>query len=144
MRLLLAARLSQLVRGNETGIDTQDEDAREWALRNGHTIVGVAADDISGTVSPFRRRNLGPWLTDPNRVAMYDGILVTKLDRLTRRRDWDIRQWAEEHGKKILVVSPELVWPPAPGDTTTATTWDLLVKLAASEWINTSQRYKGR
>ena len=142
MRLLLAARLSQLVRGNETGIDTQDEDAREWALRNGHTIVGVAADDISGTVSPFKRRNLGPWLSDPNRVAMYDGILVTKLDRLTRKRDWDIRQWAEEHSKKILVVSPELVWPPASGDTTTATTWDLLVNLAASEWINTSERYK--
>ncbi len=142
MRLVLAARLSQLVRGSETGIDTQDEDARDWALRTGHTIVAVAADDISGTVSPFKRKGLGPWLTDPNRLAMYDGILITKIDRLTRERDWGIRQWAEENGKKILCVSPELEWPPPPGDTTTALQWDLLVNIAASEWTNTSQRYK--
>ena len=142
MRLVLAARLSQLTRGCETGIDTRDEDARDWALRTEHTIVGVCADDISGTVSPFKRKNLGPWLTDPNRMAMYDGILITKIDRLTRERDWGIRQWAERNGKKILCVSPELVWPPEPGDTTTAMQWDLLVNIAASEWTNTSQRYK--
>jgi len=142
MRLVLAARLSQLTRGGETGIDTQDEDARDWALRTGHTIVGVCADDISGTVSPFKRKNLGPWLTDPNRMAMYDGILITKIDRLTRERDWGIRQWAERNGKKILCVSPELAWPPELGDTTTAMQWDLLVNIAASEWTNTSQRYK--
>jgi site-specific DNA recombinase len=142
MRLVLAARLSQLTRGNETGIDTQDEDARDWALRTGHTIVGVAADDISGTVSPFKRKSLGPWLTDPNRMAMYDGILVTKIDRLTRAHDWGIREWAEQHGKKILVVSPELIWPPALADTTTPIQWDLLVNSAVTEWINTSQRYK--
>jgi len=142
MRLVLAARLSQLKRGNETGIDTQDEDARDWALRTGHTIVGLAADDISGTVSPFKRKSLGPWLTDPNRMAMYDGVLVTKIDRLTRARDWGIREWAERNGKKIIVVSPELIWPPLPGDTTTPMQWDLLVNIAATEWINTSQRYK--
>ena len=142
MRLLLAARLSQLTRGGETGIDTQDEDAREWAPRNGHTIVGVAADDISGRVSPFKRKDLGPWLTDPNRIAMYDGILVTKIDRLTRKRDWGIREWAEANNKKILVVSPEMVWPPPSGDTTTAMQWDMLVNIAASEWTNTSERYK--
>lgn len=142
MRLVLAARLSQMTRGTETGIDTQDEDARDWALGNGHTIVGVCADDISGTVSPFKRKQLGPWLTDPHRMAMYDGILVTKIDRLTRKRDWDIRQWAEDHGKKILVVFPELMWPPLPGDTMTATHWDMLVNTAVDEWINTSQRYK--
>jgi len=140
MRLLLAARLSQLSKG-QTGMDTQDEDARIWAAGKGHTIVGIASDRISGRVSPFNRRDLGPWLTDPARIALYDGILVAKIDRLTRKRDWDIRQWAEERGKRILVVSPELEWPPEPGDVATPIIWDDLVNLAAAEWENTSQRY---
>jgi site-specific DNA recombinase len=142
MRLVLAARLSQLSRGGETGIDTQDEDARLWAERNGHTIVGVCADDISGVISPFKRKELGPWLTDPDRLQMYDGILATKMDRYTRARDWGIRQWAEKHGKKLLIVSPELVWPPEPSDATTPIIWDNLVNIAISEWQNTSQRYR--
>lgn len=75
-------------------------------------------------------------------MAMYDGILVTKIDRLTRIRDWGIREWAEKNGKKILVCSPEMMWPPEPGDTTTPMQWDLLVNVAATEWTNTSQRYK--
>lgn len=141
MRLVLAARLSQVAKG-QTGMDTQDIDARAWAVAHGHQIVGAAADHISGRVSPFSRRELGPWLNDPARIALYDGILISKIDRLTRKRDWDIRQWAEDHGKKILVVSPELEWPPALGDTTTRIIWDDLVNLAAAEWENTSIRYQ--
>ena len=140
MRLLLAARLSQLA-DRQTGLDTQDEDSRHWATANGHTIVGVAADHISGRVSPFRRKHLGPWLSDPKLMATYDGILATKIDRLTRKRDWDIRQWAEDHDKKILIASPELQWPPEPGDLSTSLIWDNLVNLAVAEWENTSLRY---
>jgi len=143
MRLVLAARLSQLAKG-QTGLDTQDEDARAWAAAHGHTIVAATPDRISGRVSPFNRPKLGPWLTDPKRMALYDGILVSKIDRLTRKTDWDIRQWAEDHGKRILVVSPELEWPPPQGEAGTATRiiWDNLVNLAAGEWENTSTRYR--
>ena len=141
MRLLLAARLSKDQAG-QTGIDTQDQDARSWAERSGHEIIGVAADKISGRTSPVDRPNLGPWLKDPALMARYDGIVVSKLDRLSRGRDWGIRQWAEDHGKKLVVVSPELVWPPEPGDTATPIVWDSLVNIAAAEWENTSQRYK--
>jgi DNA invertase Pin-like site-specific DNA recombinase len=82
-------------------------------------------------------------ITDPKRMALYDGILVSKIDRLTRKEDWDIRQWAEQHGKKILVVSPELEWPPPSGEAGTATRmiWDSLMNLARGEWENTSTRY---
>jgi site-specific DNA recombinase len=143
MRLVLAARLSQLAKG-QTGLDTQDEDARAWAAAHGHTIVAATPDRISGRVSPFDRPKLGPWLTDPKRMALYDGILVSKIDRLTRKEDWDIRQWAEEHGKRILVVSPQLEWPPPMGEAGTAIRiiWDNLVNLAAGEWENTSMRYR--
>ena len=141
MRLLLAARLSQDQAG-QTGLDTQDQDARAWAERNGHEVIATAADNISGRTSPRDRPNLGPWLTEPHLIARYDGIIVSKLDRLSRGRDWGIRSWAEEHRKKLIVVSPELSWPPEKGDTATPLIWDNLVNIASAEWENTSLRYQ--
>ncbi|HEX5290124.1 MAG TPA: recombinase family protein [Streptosporangiaceae bacterium] len=140
MRLLLAARLSQDQAG-QTGLDTQDTDARAWAERNGHEVIATAADKISGRTSPRDRPNLGPWLTEPHLIIQFDGIVVSKLDRLSRGRDWGIREWAEKHGKKIIVVSPELSWPPEKGDSTTPLIWDNLVNIASAEWENTSMRY---
>jgi site-specific DNA recombinase len=141
MRLVLAARLSQDQAG-QTGLDTQDADARGWAERNGHEVIATAGDKISGRTSPFDRPNLGPWLTDPALMARYDGIVVSKLDRLSRGQDWGIREWAEKHGKKLVVVNPELCWPPVPSDTATPIIWDNLVNIASAEWENTSSRYR--
>jgi len=56
MRLILAARLSRLSDG-QTGIETQDEDAREWAEANGHIIIAVAADTKTGTAAMWERKN---------------------------------------------------------------------------------------
>jgi DNA invertase Pin-like site-specific DNA recombinase len=141
MLLVAFARLSQYGDG-KTGIDTQDEDDRGWAAANGHQIIQMVADHISGRVSLLNRKNAGKWLRDPALMAMYDGILVSKIDRLTRNRDWDICQWAEEHGKKIIIVNPTLIWPPDPGDIATPIIWDNLVNIAASEWTETSKRWK--
>ena len=55
MDLLLAARLSQERGGSQTGIETQDQDARAWAERNGHRIIAVAADKKSGTRAMHER-----------------------------------------------------------------------------------------
>jgi hypothetical protein len=76
------------------------------------------------------------------KARLYDGLIVSKLDRLSRGRDWHIRAWAEQNGKKILVVSPELCWPPEPGDTATPIVWDVLVNVSAAEWESTSSRYR--
>ncbi len=141
MQLVAFARLSQYGDG-KTGIDTQDEDDRRWAADNGHEIIQMVIDHISGRVPLFKRKNAGKWLSDPTLMAMYDGIVVAKIDRLTRHRDWDIRQWAEEHGKKIIIVNPTLIWPPEPGDTATPIIWDNLVNIAASEWSETSKRWR--
>jgi site-specific DNA recombinase len=141
MDLLLAARQSQSREG-QTGIDTQDQDSRAWAEQNGHVVIAVVADKISGKVSPFDRPNLGPWLRDPAKIALYDGIVASKIDRYARARDWQMRQWAVEHGKRLFIVSPELSWPPEPGDTATPIIWDTLVNIAAAEWDNTSMRYR--
>ena len=61
---------------------------------------------------------------------------------MSRGRDWGIREWAEENRKKLIVVSPELSWPPEKGDSTTPIIWDNLVNIASAEWENTSMRYQ--
>jgi site-specific DNA recombinase len=141
VRLLLAARLSQ-DRVGQTGLDIQDTDARAWGERNGHEVIATAADKISGRTSPFARPKLGPWLTQPHLITQYDGIVVSKLDRLSRGGDWGIRAWAEENHKKLIVVNPELSWPPDKGDAVTPLIWENLVNIAFAEWENTSLRYR--
>lgn len=140
MELLLAARLSRTADG-QTGITTQDQDARRWAQEHGHTIVATAADKISGKISPFQRKNLGPWLKEPELMRQYQGICASKMDRFTRRRDWDIRQWAEDNGKVLIITQFDLMWPPKPGDIITPQMWDMLVNQSVGELTSISQRY---
>jgi hypothetical protein len=142
MRLLLAARLSQLAKG-QTGIDTQDEDARYWASDAGHQIVATVADRKSGTAAMWDRPNLRPWVTDPELMAVYDGIVAAKQDRLSRA-DWSdearIRLWAEEHGKTLFIVDRELQWPPRTPDDRER--WNNGAEQARREWESTSKRYR--
>ncbi len=149
MDVIIAARLSRKLgpryddRGAQTGIDTQDEDATDWAKRNGHNIVAVVADRIPGNVSPFERKNLGPWLNEPQQISKYQGIVFANISRSGRARDWGFRQWAEDHQKTLFIVFPELQWPPAdPMDTITPQMWDMLLNQAIAEWKETSKRYR--
>jgi site-specific DNA recombinase len=146
LRLILAARKSNKTRdqdGHEIdaiGIETQDKRGREWAERQGHVIVAVAADTKRGTVAPWDRPSLKPWVTDPARMAQYDGILAYRNDRLSRGCWADearIRLWAEEH-YKILVIVDGPQWPPRhDGD---AWGWEAMAKQARKEWEEIRER----
>jgi resolvase-like protein len=106
MRLLVAARLSQLAPG-QTGLDSQDAESTRWAERAGHAVVHIAADRKSGTSQPWDRPNLRPWVTEPEKLAQYDGVLAYRLDRLSRGDNAStnaIEQWAHDHGKQLLTV----------------------------------------
>jgi site-specific DNA recombinase len=149
MRLLLAARLSRLQANGEQGlgIETQDKRGKEWAERTTdpatgkpHVIVDVAADTKSGTVAPWDRPNLKPWVTDPALMAAYDGILAYENDRLSRGCWSDearIRLWAEEHGKHLIIVDgPQ--WPPRhDGD---RYQWEAMSMQARKEWEDIRER----
>src|SRR6266581_845474 len=113
MKLVQAARLSRLGDAS-TGLDKQDDAANRYAVIGGHEIIGTAADaDVSGNTDPFKRPELGPWISDPKRIRTYDGIVAATLDRLGRnaRHLARMRDWAEDNGKKIIVISPALQWP---------------------------------
>jgi len=80
------AGLSKLQRGGQQdiGIDTQDEKSRAFCEREGMTVVGVVADTKSGTVAPWDRKNLKPWVTEPEKMARYDAVVAYKTDRWSR------------------------------------------------------------
>jgi site-specific DNA recombinase len=63
--------------------------------------------NVSGSVSPFERPGLGPWL-QVGRLEMWDAICVSKLDRLTRSL-FDFvafTTWLEARGKTLLCLDP--------------------------------------
>ena len=120
-RWLVAARLSRVTkrdreRGDDVinGLKTQDREAVTWAEAEGHAIVDCAKDpNVSGMVSPWDRPQLRPWLTEPEKIVQYDGIVAYEISRLSR--DYEhlalLRRWAEDNGKKLYVIKDRLRWP---------------------------------
>lgn len=135
-----AARLSRVGAG-QTGIETQDLGCRAWADANGHEIVHTAADKKSGTVQPWNRRNLRPWVTELEKIAQYDGIVAYRFDRLSRGDDActsEIEAWAREH-RKVLLTEDGLQYP---CEGVEGIRWDVTKRIAHEEWLKTSERYK--
>jgi hypothetical protein len=146
--VIIAARLSQKTKGRkQTGIESQDEDAREWGKEQGHSVVATVADHASGTKAMAQRKELGPWVTDPELMAKYQGIVAAKQDRLSRA-DWrdeaELRMWAENNGKTLFIVDRDLRWPPRDDShhDDDVTNWNRGAEEAHREWNNTSNRYK--
>ena len=109
VRALIAARLSKLQRGGQQGIgiDTQDEKSRAFCEQEGMTVIDVVADTKSGTVAPWDRKNLKPWVTEPGKMAMYDAVVAYKTDRWSRGTQEDftrIEFWATQNGKRLIIV----------------------------------------
>lgn len=144
-RILVAARLSRIVKGrDQTSIERQDLAAERYAADHGQTIVATAADaGVSGSVSPLKRPALGPYFRPPL-LGTWDEVVASALDRLGRNaRDLaDLRAFAEDHGKRITILSPRLTWPPAPDDLTSGLIWDVVGRLAEIELRLTSKRYR--
>ena len=105
-------------------------------MENGREVVATSEDrNVSGAKAPWDRPGLGPWLTDPSRMALYDEIVASAIDRLGRSaRDLiNLREWAENNHKTLRVLAPVLVWPAPAGDLSAGIVWDLLGRLAEIE-----------
>lgn len=109
-RALGIARISNLT-DESTSIERQDESITFTVKGRGDTLVSIAHDtDVSGSVSPFDREGLGPWLTDPAKICQWDYLIFTKVDRLTRSlRDFDdIVQWCDQNGKTLIGIQDSI------------------------------------
>lgn len=148
MKVIIAARLSQKLAGKgQGGIESQDVDAREWAEGEGHEVIATVPDTASGTKAMWERPNLKPWVTDPEIMATYGGIVAAKQDRLSRA-DWSdeakLRMWAEDNGKTLFIVDRNLRWPPRNdiNHDDDVSRWNDGAEAAYREWNSTSRRYK--
>lgn len=108
LRLITAARKSRSGdAGENERYARQDTRAGQRAERDGHAVVATVHDTVSSQTAPWDRPELKSWMTDPARLAMYDGILVSDTDRLSRTDDrgWhDIESWCYETGKVLLTA----------------------------------------
>jgi site-specific DNA recombinase len=142
MRVIIAARLSSLADAqNQSGLVSQEQESLAYCKMEGHQVVAVAADYAKGRTDMMKRPNLRPWVEDPDRIALYEGIVAYKLDRLTRGDTAETRrleQWADDHSKKLIIVGG----PEYPCEGTDGVVWDVLKRQAHQEWLNTSERYR--
>lgn len=105
-RILGVVRLSQLT-DDSSSPHRQREAIEHWAaspLVEGE-IIGWAEDlDVSGGLSPFKRGELGPWLTE--RADEFDVIAFMKIDRISRRATHfsELIEWCKANGKTLHSV----------------------------------------
>jgi DNA invertase Pin-like site-specific DNA recombinase len=140
MRVVIAARLSQLGEG-QTGLDTQEAEAVKWAEAQGHEVVGIAADHRTGASHLWERANLKPWVTDTGKLAEYDALVCLKVDRLTRADDAgvsELKQWARDNHKQILISSAEVKFP---SEGVEGLLWDAYIRMAHQEYLAIKERY---
>ncbi|AGK87236.1 integrase [Mycobacterium phage Methuselah] len=108
LRALVGARVSVVQGPQKVSHIAQQETGAKWVAEQGHTVVGSFKDlDVSATVSPFERPDLGPWLS-PELEGEWDILVFSKIDRMFRStRDCvKFAEWAEAHGK-ILVFAED-------------------------------------
>lgn len=140
MRVLIAARLSRLADG-QTGLDTQEKEVTRWALARGYTIVDVVADRKSGKSHLWERRNLRPWVTEPEKLAQYDALAALKVDRITRAEDAgvdELKKWARDNHKQILISSADVKFP---SEGVEGLLWDAYIRTAHAEWQSIQERF---
>lgn len=79
MRVLGAIRQSKTL-DRAISPQAQREAITAWAAANGHEVA-VWIEDLStsGSVSPFERPGLGPYLTEPLKIAAWDILATTSL-----------------------------------------------------------------
>lgn len=139
LRLLMAARKSR--KGDGEPYERQDFRAQRWAESEGHAVIHATADTVSSQTPPWKRKNLGPWMTDPALVAMYDGILVSDTDRISRGTQEDfvyIEHWASVNGKLIIVAKgPQY---PARNDSERGD-WDGQKRRARNYWEDVKSKH---
>jgi DNA invertase Pin-like site-specific DNA recombinase len=112
MILLPYIRLSVL-EDNSTSPERQMSKIETYARLGDHELIRITEAgydlDVSGSVSPFDRPGLSPWLRE-DLLNMWDAICVAKLDRLTRSLlDFvTFTSWLEAQDKTLVCLDPIL------------------------------------
>jgi site-specific DNA recombinase len=139
VRLGLYLRISSEPKGRSASIDRQENDARRLADARGDELVKTYTDRDLSAYTGVDRPAFEELLADAA-AGLIDGILVWKLDRLTRRFSDLERIWRLIERRKVALLSVN-----DSIDTTTAAGKFMLrtmVGIAEIESANTSLRVR--
>lgn len=109
LRCIVGARVSVLNGPQKVSHLAQIETGARWVAQNDGTVVGTFEDlGVSASIEPEKRPDLGPWLTDPEKIDEWDAVVWSKMDRAFRstRHCVDFAKWAEDN-KKIVVFAED-------------------------------------
>ncbi|MFD9893361.1 recombinase family protein [Amycolatopsis sp. NPDC059027] len=109
LRILAAIRLSRLT-DSSTSPERQREVVQRWAQVHEGDIVDEAVDlGVSGSVDPFEREGLGPWLTD-RPPEEWDVLVAWRLDRISRSAKDTVLllEWLQQRGKRLVTIDDGL------------------------------------
>ncbi|HMD92689.1 MAG TPA: recombinase family protein [Trebonia sp.] len=98
--------------------ETQRKRINAWTDDNDGKVVKFTVDlSTSGGKSAFRRKGLGPWLTEPDKIKTWDVLVVTRLDRACRDvADYlKLSAWCDRNGKRFVVLDDPTLDTSTPG-----------------------------
>ncbi|MCM2391696.1 recombinase family protein [Streptomyces albipurpureus] len=105
-RWIVSVRLSRDT-DESTSVERQTEEGCRWVedVMGGVVVEVVVDTDVSGEVSPWKRKHLAEWLTSTP-PKPYDGMVALRVDRWARRVVWfsALMDWCRDNGKRINTV----------------------------------------
>src|SRR5262249_10027861 len=110
LRVLGAIRQSK-TRDRSVSPAAQRAAIQRWADERGYDVVKFTEDlSRSGKLSPFKRPELGPYLTDPMLIGTWDIVVTTKIDRANRNtKDFLIlMDWCKANGKQYVSLKEQI------------------------------------
>lgn len=120
LRAIVGARVSVVQGPQKVSHIAQHATGTKWAEDNGAVVAGTFQDlDVSATVSPFERPDLGQWF-EVDRIHLWDVMVFSKIDRAFRSiaDAVDVAKWFREHGKMLVFAEDGLKLDYRPGTTT--------------------------
>lgn len=116
IRLLVAARKSRSGnKGENARYARQEYKNRRTAEASGHTVVDTVHDTVSSQTLPWKRKNLRTWFTNPDKLALWDAVLISEVARISRGDSdtwFEIEQFCRANHKFVMDASG-LLWPSA-------------------------------
>lgn len=110
LRAVVGARVSVVQGPQKVSHIAQHATGDRWADQNGAEVVGRFEDlNVSATVSPFDRPDLGQWFKVDMRDR-WDALVFSKIDRAFRSISdaVDVAKWCKEHHKMLVFAEDGL------------------------------------
>ena len=104
MRIGIYTRISKDPEGNSTSPARQEEDCRSFAHLQGHEVVKTYCDIDISAYTGVDRPGYEELMADLE-AGVIDGILVWRLDRLTRNFDDLQRIWKLINGRRVTLLA---------------------------------------